>query len=84
MFGKKAFTVRYLRKYPFVSVSRVHDRLREHYPDFKPVCSKTVFNFDQLLRLMYDIPKEEEDVGEMNKIPETDYGKYFRVDFGEC
>lgn len=77
------FTVGYLRKYPFVSAAQVHDRLREHYPDFKPVSDKTVFNFVQRLRLTYEIPKEEEGVREMNKIPETEYGKYAQVDFGE-
>lgn len=77
------FTVLFLRKYPFVSAAQVHDRLRETYPDFKPVSDKTVFNFVQRLRLTYDIPKEEGDVREMNKIPETEYGKYAQVDFGE-
>lgn len=77
------FTVQYLRKYPFVSASQVHDRLREHYPDFRPVSDKTVFNFVHRLRLTYDIPKDEEGVREMNKIPETDYGEYAQVDFGE-
>lgn len=77
------FTVLFLRKYPFVSAAQVHDRLRETYPDFKPVSDKTVFNFVQRLRLTYDIPKVEGDVREMNKIPETEYGKYAQVDFGE-
>lgn len=61
----------------------MHDRLRGHDPDFKGVSDKTVFNFVRRLRLIHDIPKEEEGVREMNKIPETDYGKYAQVDFGE-
>lgn len=77
------FTVEYLRKYPFVSAAQVHDRLREHDPNFKPVSSKTVYNFVQRLRLTYEIPKEEGKIREMNKVPETDYGKYAQVDFGE-
>lgn len=77
------FTVLFLCKYPFVSAAQVHDRHRETYPDFKPVSDKTVFNFIQRLRLTYDIPKVEGDVREMNKIPETEYGKYAQVDFGE-
>lgn len=81
--GYEDFTVLYLRKYPFVSAAQVHDRLREHYPDFKPVSDKTVFNFVRRLRLTYGIPKEGEEVREMNKVPETDYGKYAQVDFGE-
>ena len=79
----KDFTVSYLRQYPFVSAAQVHDKLRETYPDFRPVSDKTVFNFVQRLRLTYGIPKEEEDAREMNKIPETEYGKYAQVDFGE-
>lgn len=81
--GYEDFTVLYLRKYPFMSAAPVHDRLREHYPDFKPVSDKTVFNFVRRLRLTYDIPKKGGEVREMNKIPETDYGKYAQVDFGE-
>lgn len=77
------FTVDYLRRYPFVSVVQVHDRLREHYPDFKPVLGKTVFNFVRQLCFAYDIPKAAEEVREMNKIPDTNYGKYAQVDFGE-
>lgn len=81
--GYEDFTVQYLRKYPFVSAAQVHDRLREHDPDFRTVSEKTVFNFVRRLRLTHDIPKEEKEPREMNKIPETGYGKYAQVDFGE-
>jgi transposase len=78
------FVLELLKKYPFVSAAQVHDRLREHYPDFIKVSDKTVFNFVRRLRLTHDIPKEDdENHRQTNKLPETDYGEYGQVDFGE-
>lgn len=78
------YVLKLLRKYPFISAAQVHDRLREHYPDMKPVTPKTVFNFVRRLRLTHDIPKEDAGPGrQMCKLPETDYGEYAQVDFGE-
>ena len=77
------YVVAYLSQYPEVSAARVHDRLKEVYPDLCHVTPKTVFNFVRRLRLTHDIPKAEESVREMNKLPETSYGKYAQVDFGE-
>ena len=34
-----------LEEYPYISAARMHDWLRECYPDFPKVCDKTVFNF---------------------------------------
>lgn len=34
-----------LEEYPYISAARIHDWLRECYPDFPKVCDKTVFNF---------------------------------------
>lgn len=34
-----------LEEYPYISAARIHDWLRECYPDFPQVCGKTVFNF---------------------------------------
>lgn len=77
------YVVAYLTKYPEVSAARVHDRLKEEYPDLCEVTPKTVFNFVRRLRLTHDIPKEDDGVREMNKLPETPYGEYAQVDFGE-
>ncbi len=78
------YVLQLLGKYPFVSAAQVHDRLREHYPDMEKVSEKTVFNFVKRLRLTHDIPKEEEGAPrQMCKLPETEYGKYAQVDFGE-
>ncbi len=73
-----------LGQYPFVSASLVHDRLRESHPDMPKVSDKTVFNFVRRLRLTHDIPKDgEQPPRQMCKLPETDYGRYAQVDFGE-
>jgi hypothetical protein len=78
------FVLGLLTKYPFVSAAQIHDRLREHYPDFMKVSDKTVFNFVHRLRLTHDIPKDDgSNQRQMNKLPDTDYGEYGQVDFGE-
>ena len=77
------YVVAYLTNYPEVSAARVHDRLKEQYPDLCSVTPKTVFNFVQRLRLTHDIPKGKDGVREMNKLPDTAYGEYAQVDFGE-
>lgn len=80
----EGFVVDYLTEFPFVSAAQVHDHLREKKPDFPKVSDKTVFNFVRRLRLTHDIPKEEEDEPrQMRKLPETAYGEYAQVDFGE-
>lgn len=80
----EGYVVDFLQTYPFVSAAQVHDRLKEHFPDMEKVSDKTVFNFVRRLRLTHDIPKEDQDSGrQMCKLPETDYGEYGQVDFGE-
>lgn len=78
------YVVDLLERYPFVSAALVHDRLKEHYPDMIKVSDKTVYNFVKRLRLTHDIPKQDEPLPrQMSKLPETDYGEYGQVDFGE-
>lgn len=73
-----------LEKYPFLSCAQVHDWLREQYPDFPEVCEKTVFNFVAAVRRKYDICKsEEKHPRSFEKLPDTPYGKYAQMDFGE-
>jgi len=45
-----------LISFPSTSSSRVHDYLKEHYPDFPRVCEKTVHNYVQFIRKKYHIP----------------------------
>ena len=46
-----------LEEYPYISAARMHDWLRECYPDFPRVCDKTVFNFVDRIRRKYGIGK---------------------------
>ena len=46
-----------LEEYPYISAARMHDWLRECYPDFPKVCDKTVFNFVEKVRCKYGIGK---------------------------
>lgn len=78
------YVLQLLGKYPFMSAAQVHDRLRENYPDMKVVSDKTVFNFVKRIRKTHDIPKEEEGgCRPMCKLPESPFGMYAQVDFGE-
>ena len=47
-----------LEEYPYISAARMHDWLRECYPDFPKVCDKTVFNFVEKVRCKYGIGKK--------------------------
>lgn len=44
-----------LLRFPSISSSRVHDHLKEHYPDFPRVCEKTVHNYVQFIRKKHHI-----------------------------
>lgn len=45
-----------LISFPSISSSRVHDYLKEHYPDFPTVCDKTVHNYVQFIRKKHHLP----------------------------
>lgn len=74
-----------LEEYPYISAARMHDWLRECYPDFPKVCDKTVFNFVEKMRCKYGIGKKSEARirRDYEKLPDTPYGKYAQADFGE-
>lgn len=74
-----------LEEYPYISSARMHDWLRECYPDFPVVCDKTVFNFVERVRLKYGIGKKSEARirRDYEKLPDTPYGEYAQADFGE-
>ena len=42
--------------FPSTYSSRVHDYLKEHYPDFPKVCDKTVHNYVQFIRKKHHLP----------------------------
>ena len=80
----ESFIVEELRTCPSYSSKQIEDHLKERYgDDLRDVCSKTVFNYVVHIRSKYGIPKEEDPVRQMEKLPETPYGEFGQVDFGE-
>lgn len=78
------FVVGDLRKWPFLSSAQVHDHLREHFPDLPDVSGRTVFNFVQRMRVEHNLPKcPEQSFRPYERQPESPYGEYAQVDFGE-
>jgi len=78
------FVVEELRSCPSYSSKQIEDHLKECYGnELKEVCSKTIFNYVIHIRSKYGIPKEDRDPRQMEKLPESPYGEYGQVDFGE-
>ena len=66
------------------SSSQIHDRLKEHYPSFPLLNTKTVYNYVLHVRQKYDLPKHSEHTYRpYEKQPETSFGEFSQVDFGE-
>ena len=78
------FVHKSLDSHPYLSSSQIRDWLREQYEDFPDVGQKTVYTYVQYIRRKYHISKR---VGHGNrqyeKQPDTAYGEYAQVDFGE-
>jgi transposase len=73
-----------LERQPYLSAAQIEDRLKEHYPDLPQVHSKTVYNFVQLVRKRYGIPKpRSEQQRDFEQLPPVAYGRQAQVDFGE-
>ncbi len=66
-----------------LSASQIHDLLRESDANFPLVHDNTILNYVTRLRQEYNIPKKESKVREFSKQPESEFGKYAQVDFGE-
>ena len=67
-----------------LSAPQIHDHLKENFSDLPEVSGRTVFSYVEHIRAKYGIPKEEEkNPRPYEKQPETPYGKYAQVDFGE-
>ena len=49
-----------LEEYPYISAARIHDWLKECYPDFPRVCNRTVSGFVERVRKKYGIGKKVE------------------------
>ena len=67
-----------------LSAPQIHDHLKENFAGLPQVSERTVFSFVEHIRAKYGIPKEDERTPRpYEKQPETPYGKYAQVDFGE-
>ena len=49
-----------LEEYPYISAARIHDWLKECYPDFPRVCNRTISGFVERVRKKYGIGKKSE------------------------
>ena len=73
-----------LEEYPYISAARIHDWLKECYPDFPRVCNRTISGFVERVRKKYGIGKKvETHKRNYEKQPDTPYGEYAQADFGE-
>lgn len=73
-----------LESYPFLSAAQVEDRLKERFADLPGVHSKTVYNFVSGIRSRHQIPKgNDKTPRQYEKLPESEYGQWAQVDFGE-
>lgn len=78
------FIVDELNSCPSYSSKQIEDHLKERYGDrLKDVCSKTIFNYVTHLRAKHSIPKFDKPVRPYDKLPDTPFGEYAQVDFGE-
>jgi IS30 family transposase len=73
-----------LSRYRFLSASQIHDWMKEQYPDLPVVCGKTVYNFVEAVRRKYNLDKEGLSKRVYEKMPDTPYGEYAQMDFGEA
>jgi len=71
-----------LEQYQSTSAAQMHDWLKEHYPDFPSVSSKTIYNFVMWVRQKYNLPKIKHE-REYCIVADTPWGKQAQVDFGE-
>lgn len=70
-----------LTHYPETSCAQMHDWLKEHHSDFPKVSPKTVFNFVQSVRILFNISKPQNN-REFQMVEELPYGRQAQVDFG--
>lgn len=72
-----------LKDAPYLTAPQVLDHLKETYSDLPEVSDKTVYNFVMAVREAFCLPKGKEEVRQMAKLPDPDYGMEAQVDWGE-
>jgi hypothetical protein len=78
----ESFVVNKLTQYQDTSAAQIHDWLKEHYPSFPQVSSRTVYNFVVYVRQKHNIPFVNVS-REYFPVEELPYGEQAQVDFGE-
>jgi len=78
------FVKKELEACQYLSAAQIEDRLKENFTDLPDFHSKTVYNFTELVRRKYNIPKpKKKDARVFEKLPELPYGQQAQVDFGQ-
>ncbi len=77
------FIVHYLKRYEDSPSAVIHDRLKEHYPNFPMVDPKTVYNYVMQMRLSFNIPKVAASQRQYAAVPDLPPGEQAQVDFGQ-
>lgn len=75
------FVRKKLEQFTDTSAAQMHDWLKEHYPDFPAVTSRTVFNFIQWVRRQHNLLRIDI-TRACELVEETPYGAQAQVDFG--
>ncbi len=78
----ESFVVNSLTLYQDTSAAQIHDWLKEHYPSFPQVSSRTVYNFVMYVRQKHNIPFVNVS-REYFPVEELPYAEQAQVDFGE-
>ncbi len=68
------FVKQMLSEFQDTSTAQIHDWLKEHYPDFPDVTTKTVYNFVKYVRQAHNIPIVKP-VREYSPVEELPYGE---------
>lgn len=79
----RQFILDELSNAPFLSSAQVLDHLKEHFGDLPEICERTVYNFVMRIREEEKIPKLQECVRQMHRVPDCEYGEKAQVDYGE-
>ena len=73
-----------LRLCASLSAPQIHDHLKENFADLPEVSGRTVFSCVERIRAKYGIAREDDrHPRPYEKQPETPYGRFAQVDFGE-
>ena len=79
----ESFIAERIKHYPACSSAQIEDWLKEHYPAFPKVTTRTIYSFVQWVRQTHNIPKPKGQNRQCHPVEELPYGQQGQVDFGE-